>query len=173
ARKGSTLRAHGFAKRIRDDGGHRPGREPCPSAGPHRSGRIDAGQAAKGRAAQAARNGRAPPVSRNRDEPRNATGTACRLRPAIEEGSMTTQDTRSAKLTIEDKTYEFPILSGTAGPDVIDIRRLYSDAGVFTFDPGYTSTGSCASSITYIDGDKGELMYRGYPIEQLAEKSHF
>lgn len=86
---------------------------------------------------------------------------------------MTTQDTRSAKLTIEDKTYEFPILSGTAGPDVIDIRRLYSDAGVFTFDPGYTSTGSCASSITYIDGDKGELMYRGYPIEQLAEKSHF
>jgi citrate synthase len=86
---------------------------------------------------------------------------------------MTTQDNRSAKLTIGDKALDLPIYRGTTGPDVIDIRRLYSDAGVFTFDPGYTSTGSCSSAITFIDGDKGELLYRGYPIEQLAEKSHF
>jgi citrate synthase len=86
---------------------------------------------------------------------------------------MTTQDNRSAKLTIGDKTLDLPIYRGTTGPDVIDIRRLYSDAGVFTYDPGYTSTGSCSSAITFIDGDKGELLYRGYPIEQLAEKSHF
>jgi citrate synthase len=86
---------------------------------------------------------------------------------------MTTQDNRSAKLTIGDKTLDLPIYRGTTGPDVIDIRRLYSDGGVFTFDPGYTSTGSCSSAITFIDGDKGELLYRGYPIEQLAEKSHF
>jgi citrate synthase len=86
---------------------------------------------------------------------------------------MTTQDDRSAKLTIGDKSLDLPIYRGTIGPDVIDIRRLYADAGVFTYDPGYTSTGSCSSAITFIDGDKGELLYRGYPIEQLAEKSHF
>jgi citrate synthase len=86
---------------------------------------------------------------------------------------MTTQEDRSAKLTVGDKTLDMPIYRGTTGPDVIDIRRLYSEAGVFTFDPGYTSTGSCSSAITFIDGDKGELLYRGYPIEQLAEKSHF
>ncbi len=86
---------------------------------------------------------------------------------------MTTQDDRSAKLTVGDKTLDMPIYRGTVGPDVIDIRRLYSEAGVFTYDPGYTSTGSCSSAITFIDGDKGELLYRGYPIEQLAEKSHF
>jgi citrate synthase len=86
---------------------------------------------------------------------------------------MTKQDSRTAKLTIGDKTLDLPIYKGTLGPDVIDIRRLYSDGGVFTYDPGFTSTGSCESAITYIDGDKGELLYRGYPIEQLAEKSHF
>ena len=64
-------------------------------------------------------------------------------------------------------------ISGTIGPDVLDIRKLYAEAGVFTYDPGFTSTGACESAITYIDGDKGELLYRGYPIEQLAEKSHF
>src|SRR6185312_9002622 len=62
---------------------------------------------------------------------------------------------------------------GTVGPRVVDIRKLYSDMDLFTYDPGYTSTGSCESKITYIDGDKGELLYRGYPIEQLAEKSDF
>jgi citrate synthase len=78
-----------------------------------------------------------------------------------------------AKLTIGDQTFEFPVLSGTVGPDVIDIRSLYAKTGLFTYDPGFTSTAATDSSITYIDGDKGELMYRGYPIEQLAEKSHY
>ena len=78
-----------------------------------------------------------------------------------------------AKLTIGDKTYEFPMLSGSVGPDVIDIRSLYAQTGLFTYDPGFTSTAACDSSITYIDGDAGELMYRGYPIDQLAEKSSY
>jgi citrate synthase len=78
-----------------------------------------------------------------------------------------------AKLTIGDKTYEFPVLSGSVGPDVIDIRSLYAQTGMFTYDPGFTSTAACDSSITYIDGDAGELMYRGYPIDQLAEKSSY
>ena len=78
-----------------------------------------------------------------------------------------------AKLVIGDQTFEFPILSGTVGPQVIDIRSLYAKTGLFTYDPGFTSTAACDSSITYIDGDKGELMYRGYPIEQLADKSNY
>jgi len=78
-----------------------------------------------------------------------------------------------AKLTIGDQTYEFPVLAGSVGPDVIDIRSLYAKTGLFTYDPGFTSTAACDSSITYIDGDIGELMYRGYPIEQLAEKSNY
>jgi citrate synthase len=78
-----------------------------------------------------------------------------------------------AKLTIGDQTYEFPVLPGTVGPDVIDIRSLYTQTGLFTYDPGFTSTAACDSAITYIDGDKGELMYRGYPIEQLAESSNY
>ncbi|WP_092075815.1 citrate synthase [Poseidonocella sedimentorum] len=80
---------------------------------------------------------------------------------------------RSAKLTIDDTEIELPILSPTAGPDVLDIRKLYAQAGVFTYDPGYTSTASCDSTITFIDGDKGELLHRGYPIDQLAGKSHY
>jgi citrate synthase len=71
------------------------------------------------------------------------------------------------------RTVELPLLSGTIGPKVIDIRRLYSDLDHFTFDPGYTATGSCESKITYIDGDEGVLLYRGYPIEDLAEHSDF
>ena len=78
-----------------------------------------------------------------------------------------------AKLSIDGKDYELPILQPTAGPDCLDIRKLYGQAGVFTYDPGFTSTASCDSTITYIDGDKGELWYRGYPIDQLAEKSHY
>jgi citrate synthase len=78
-----------------------------------------------------------------------------------------------AKLTLGDETYEFPVLSGTVGPDVIDIRSLYSKTGLFTYDPGFTSSAACDSAITYIDGDKGELLYRGYPIEQLADKSSY
>ncbi|CUH76862.1 citrate synthase [Tropicibacter naphthalenivorans] len=82
-------------------------------------------------------------------------------------------ETKSAKLTIDGQDYELPIHSPTAGPDVIDIRKLYGQAGVFTYDPGFTSTASCDSTITFIDGEKGELLHRGYPIDQLAEKSHY
>ncbi|MEO6396819.1 MAG: citrate synthase [Devosia sp.] len=79
----------------------------------------------------------------------------------------------TAKLTIGDQVFEFPVLSGSVGPDVIDIRTLYAKTGMFTYDPGFTSTAATDSLITYIDGDKGELMYRGYPIDQLAEKSNY
>ncbi|MCT4608717.1 MAG: citrate synthase [Pelagimonas sp.] len=81
--------------------------------------------------------------------------------------------TKSATLTIDGQTYDLPMHSPTAGPDVIDIRKLYGQAGVFTYDPGFTSTASCDSTITFIDGDKGELLHRGYPIDQLAGKSHY
>ena len=63
---------------------------------------------------------------------------------------------------------EFPIYQGSVGPEVLDIRKLYAQTGMFTYDPGFMSTAACQSAITYIDGDKGELLYRGYPIEQLA-----
>ncbi|MBL6429431.1 citrate synthase [Maritimibacter alkaliphilus HTCC2654] len=81
--------------------------------------------------------------------------------------------TGTAKLTFGDKELDLPIYSPTAGPDVLDITKLYAQGGVFTFDPGYTSTGACESAITFIDGEKGELLHRGYPIDQLAEKSHY
>jgi citrate synthase len=84
-----------------------------------------------------------------------------------------TKHSRTATLTFENKQLELPILSPTIGPDVIDVRKLYAQGDVFTYDPGFTSTASCESTITYIDGDQGELLYRGYPIEQLAGKSHF
>ncbi len=79
---------------------------------------------------------------------------------------------RMAKLDLGDKVIDLPIHSATVGPDVIDIRKLYAQGDVFTYDPGFTSTAACSSTITYIDGDAGELLYRGYPIEQLADKSH-
>src|SRR5512146_977524 len=79
----------------------------------------------------------------------------------------------TAKIGIGGKTFDLPVLKGTAGPDVIDVRKLYADADVFTYDPGFTSTASCESKITYIDGDAGILLHRGYPIDQLAEKSNF
>jgi citrate synthase len=75
-------------------------------------------------------------------------------------------------ITVKGET-EYPVLKGSVGPDVIDIRKLYGNSGAFTYDPGFTSTASCTSKITYIDGDAGILLYRGYPIEQLAEKSSF
>jgi citrate synthase len=78
-----------------------------------------------------------------------------------------------ATLTIGDKSYDLAILKGTTGPDVVDVRKLYGDADVFTFDPGFTSTASCESKISYIDGDAGVLLHRGYPIQQLAENSTF
>ena len=80
-----------------------------------------------------------------------------------------------ATLSFSDgsKSIEFPIYTGSIGPDVIDIRKLYGETGRFTYDPGFMSTAACNSSITYIDGDKGELLYRGYPIEQLAVNCDF
>ena len=85
--------------------------------------------------------------------------------------------TKEPTLTLIDnrtgQNWDFPILSGSLGPDVIDVRRLYAETGMFTFDPGYTSTASCESAITFIDGDEGILLHRGYPIEQLAAKSDY
>jgi citrate synthase len=82
---------------------------------------------------------------------------------------------RTATLNFNDGTpaLELPVLSGTVGPDVVDIRALYAKTGTFTYDPGFMSTAACKSAITYIDGDSGVLLYRGYPIEQLAEKCDF
>ncbi|WP_270729971.1 citrate synthase [Shimia sp. Alg240-R146] len=80
---------------------------------------------------------------------------------------------KTATLTIEGATFDLPIYSPTSGPDVLDIRKLYGQAGVFTYDPGFTSTASCDSTITYIDGEAGILTHRGYPIGDLAEKSHY
>ena len=70
-------------------------------------------------------------------------------------------------------SYEIPILKSSIGPDVLDISNLYKDSGLFTYDPGYTSTASCKSKITYIDGEQGILMHRGYNIKELAENSNF
>lgn len=80
---------------------------------------------------------------------------------------------KKATLNFEGKEFEFPVRSGTMGPDVIDISSLYKQTDAFTFDPGFTSTASCDSDITFIDGDKGVLLHRGYPIEQLAEEGDF
>ncbi|MCP4206061.1 MAG: citrate (Si)-synthase [Shimia sp.] len=80
---------------------------------------------------------------------------------------------KTATLTIDGTSYELPIHSPTSGPDVLDIRKLYGQAGVFTYDPGFTSTASCESTITYIDGEDGILTHRGYPIGELAGKSHY
>jgi citrate synthase len=80
---------------------------------------------------------------------------------------------RSATLTLDGTSIELPVLKGSVGPDVVDIRALYATTGAFTFDPGFMATAACKSSITYIDGDKGELLYRGYPIEQLATRCDF
>jgi citrate synthase len=81
--------------------------------------------------------------------------------------------TEAAKLNVEGKDLELPVLKGTIGPHVMDIGKLYAQSGMFTFDPSFTSTASCKSTITYIDGDQGILLYRGYPIEQLAMKGDF
>ncbi len=81
--------------------------------------------------------------------------------------------TSKATLTSDAGSSDYPVLKGSIGPDVVDIRKLYASTGQFTYDPGFTSTASCESKITYIDGDKGVLLHRGYPIEQLADKSSF
>ncbi|WP_213979478.1 citrate synthase [Sphingomonas sp. dw_22] len=79
----------------------------------------------------------------------------------------------TAKLQVPGKEVEYPILKGSTGPDVVDIRKLYGQTGMFTYDPGFTSTASCESGLTFIDGDEGVLLHRGYPIGQLAENSSF
>lgn len=84
-----------------------------------------------------------------------------------------TKQTGTATLNVNGQTIDLPIMSGTDGPDVVDVKRLYADAGVFTLDPGFTSTGSCESQITFINGEEGILLHRGYPIDQLAEQSGF
>ncbi|MDG5487870.1 citrate synthase [Sphingomonas sp. BGYR3] len=81
--------------------------------------------------------------------------------------------TDTAKLQTPTKDVEYPVMSGTVGPQVVDIRKLYAQTGMFTYDPGFTSTASCESTLTYIDGDEGVLLHRGYPIGQLAEQSSF
>tara|TARA_B100000315_G_scaffold259500_1_gene315795 strand:+ start:3689 stop:4993 length:1305 start_codon:yes stop_codon:yes gene_type:complete len=88
---------------------------------------------------------------------------------------MNDKNTNSFTLTDNSSgnSWELPVLEGSVGPKVIDVRRLYADTDCFTYDPGFTSTGSCESKITYIDGDEGILLYRGYPIDQLAEKSDY
>ena len=80
---------------------------------------------------------------------------------------------KTGTLTLGDKNYSFPMYEGTIGPEVLDVSKLYAEAGIFTYDPGFTSTGSCESKITYIDGDAGVLLYRGYPIADLAEHGDF
>ncbi len=79
----------------------------------------------------------------------------------------------NATLTIGETSFDLPIMKGAEGPDVIDIRKLYAASDHFTFDPGFTSTASCESALTFIDGDKGVLLHRGYSIEELSEKSSF
>jgi citrate synthase len=80
---------------------------------------------------------------------------------------------KTAMITLGNAAHDYPVKSGSVGPDVIDIRKLYAQTGAFTFDPGFTSTASCESGLTYIDGDAGILLHRGYPIDQLAEQSSF
>src|SRR5438876_2521157 len=87
--------------------------------------------------------------------------------------AATGTNTNAATLNVGDKGWTFPVYDGTIGPSVVDIAKCYAETGMFTYDPGYTSTGSCESKITYIDGDEGILLYRGYPIEQLAEHGDF
>src|SRR4051812_43952440 len=80
---------------------------------------------------------------------------------------------KTATLGVEGTNHQFMLLEGTVGPEVIDIRKLYAETGMFTYDPGFTSTAACKSAITYIDGEAGILLHRGYPIGQLAENSSF
>src|SRR5277367_418761 len=103
-------------------------------------------------------------VQRGRRAAGNRSG-AMRESKAVPDGKAT--------LTYKGKSFDLPVLAGSTGPEVVDIRQLYSQADIFTYDPGFTSTASCESDITFIDGDKGILLYRGYDIEQLAGQSNF
>ena len=90
-----------------------------------------------------------------------------------ESSTPTAEENRHAELRIGGKDVKLDVRAGTIGPDVIDIAKVYRDTGCFTYDPGFTSTANCSSRITFIDGDKGELLYRGYSIDELAENSNF
>jgi citrate synthase len=79
----------------------------------------------------------------------------------------------NATLSTGDHSIDVPVLTGTVGPSVLDIRKLYAQSGQFTYDPGFTSTAACESALTYIDGDEGVLLHRGYAIGELAEQSSF
>src|ERR1700676_2139217 len=93
------------------------------------------------------------------------------------DGNNANVGTVSGSMTLTDnatgKSIELPVLQGSVGPKVIDVRSLYAKTGYFTYDPGFMATAACRSSITYIDGDEGVLMYRGYPIQELAASSDF
>src|SRR6185503_19959199 len=80
---------------------------------------------------------------------------------------------KTATLNTPTGNFDYPVLEGSVGPEVVDIRKLYAETGMFTYDPGFTSTASCESAITCIDGEKGVLLHRGYPIDQLAENTSF
>src|ERR1700735_3308461 len=87
--------------------------------------------------------------------------------------AKTSTTPKTGQLTFGDKSYSFPLYEGTIGPEVMDVSKLYSQTGIFTYDPGFTSTASCESKITYTDGDKGVLLYRGYPLEDMADHGAF
>src|SRR6266700_5098588 len=93
------------------------------------------------------------------------------------DGNNTNVGAVSGSMTLTDdatgKSVKLPVIEGSIGPKVIDVRKLYAQTGYFTYDPGFMATAACRSSITYIDGDEGVLMYRGYPIQELADKSDF
>lgn len=91
----------------------------------------------------------------------------------VQNQSDAKQSFEKAKLQYNGKTVELPVIKGSCGPNVLDIRNVYNEAELFTFDPGFTATASCESQITYIDGDNGILLHRGYPIQELAEQSDF
>jgi citrate synthase len=91
----------------------------------------------------------------------------------VQQKNVTAAPNDPAEMTFRGKMSQYPVRSGTLGPDVIDIGKLHKDTSCFTYDPGFTSTANCASGITFIDGDEGILLYRGYPIDQLAENSDF
>jgi citrate synthase len=108
-----------------------------------------------------------------RERPERAAVRPVTPPKGLDMDAKTGANTKTATLTVADQTCSFPVYEGSIGPEVIDIAKLYAQTGMFTYDPGFTSTASCESKITYIDGDEGILLYRGYPIEQLAEQGDF
>src|SRR5512144_2672226 len=114
-------------------------------------------------------------------KPKKGPSAALKTQPPkikVTDSKITPQQPKAyANVAVKDsrsnQSWDLPILKGTVGPDVVDVRKLYTEHGLFTYDPGYGSTGSTQSAITYIDGDAGVLTHRGYRIEELAENSDF